>query len=49
MEEGLLKVGKDPVFRKEWEDVVLEGHPFEQMFSGKEVFEEVMAYTDWRP
>jgi tripartite-type tricarboxylate transporter receptor subunit TctC len=49
MEEALLKVGKDPTFRKDWEDIVLEGHPFEQMFNGKEVVEEVMAYTDWRP
>jgi len=49
MEEALLKVGKDPAFRKDWEDIVLEGHPFEQMFNGKEVVEEVMAYTDWRP
>jgi hypothetical protein len=49
MEEALLKVGKDPGFRKEWQDIVLEGHPFEQMFDGKEVLEEVMAYTDWRP
>lgn len=49
MEEALLKVGKDPAFRKDWEDVVLEGNPFEQMFSGKEVFEDVKQYTDWRP
>jgi hypothetical protein len=49
MEEALLKVGKDLAFRKDWEDIVLEGHPFEQMFNGKEVVEEVMAYTDWRP
>jgi tripartite-type tricarboxylate transporter receptor subunit TctC len=49
VEEALLKVGKDPAFRKDWEDIVLEGHPFEQMFNGKEVVEEVMAYTDWRP
>jgi hypothetical protein len=49
MEEALLKVGKDPAFRKEWEDVVLEGHPFEQMYTGKEVVESVRIYTDWRP
>jgi hypothetical protein len=49
LEEALLKVGKDPAFRKDWEDVVLEGNPFEQMFSGKEVFEDVKHYTDWRP
>lgn len=49
MEEALVKVGKDPAFRKDWEDIVLEGHPFEQMFNGKEVVEEVMAYTEWRP
>jgi tripartite-type tricarboxylate transporter receptor subunit TctC len=49
IEEALLKVGKDPAFRKDWEDIVLEGHPFEQMFNGKEVLEEVMEYTDWRP
>ena len=49
MEEALLKVGKDPAFRKDWEDLVLEGLAFEQMFSGKEVFENVRIYTDWRP
>ena len=49
MEEALLKVGKDPAFRKDWEDVVLEGNAFEQMFTGKEVFENVKVYTDWRP
>ena len=49
MEEALLKVGKDPTFRKDWEDLVLEGLAFEQMFSGKEVFENVKIYTDWRP
>jgi tripartite-type tricarboxylate transporter receptor subunit TctC len=49
LEEALLKVGKDPAFRKDWEDVVLEGNTFEQMFSGKEVFEDVKQYTDWRP
>jgi tripartite-type tricarboxylate transporter receptor subunit TctC len=49
VEEALLKVGKDPAFRKDWEDLVLEGHPFGQMFDGKQILEEVMAYTDWRP
>ena len=49
MEEALLKVGTDPAFRKDWEDVVLEGNAFEQMFGGKEVFEDVKLYTDWRP
>jgi hypothetical protein len=49
VEEALLKVGKDPAFRKDWEDLVLEGHPFERMYNGKEIVEEVMAYTDWRP
>ena len=34
MEETLLRVGKDPVFRKNWEDVVLEGNAFERMFTG---------------
>ena len=38
MEEALLKVGKDPAFRKDWEEVVLEGIAFEQMFTGKESF-----------
>jgi tripartite-type tricarboxylate transporter receptor subunit TctC len=49
IEEALLKVGKDPGFRKDWEDVVLEGNAFEQMFTGKEVLEDVKVYTDWRP
>jgi len=46
---ALLKVGKDTAFRKDWEDVVLEGNAFERMFTGKEVFEDVKVYTDWRP
>src|SRR5262249_33384880 len=45
----LLRVAKDPAFRKDWEDVVLEGSAFEQMFTGKEVFEDVKLYTDWCP
>ena len=49
MEDALLKTGKDPAFRKDWEDVVLEGSTFEQMFSGKEVLDDVKLYTDWRP
>jgi len=49
MEDALLKTGKDPAFRKDWEDLVLEGSTFEQMFSGKEVLEDVKHYTDWRP
>lgn len=49
MEEALVKVGKDPAFRKDWEDVVLEGNAFEQMFTGKEVLDDVKLYTDWRP
>jgi len=49
MEEALLKTGKDQAFRKDWEDVVLEGNAFEQMFAGKEVLEDVKLYTDWRP
>jgi hypothetical protein len=49
VEDGLLQVGKDAEFRKEWEGVVLEGNPFEQMFSGKQVLDDVKVYTDWRP
>jgi tripartite-type tricarboxylate transporter receptor subunit TctC len=49
MEEALIKVGNDPTFRKDWGDLVLEGSTFEQMFSGKEVLEDVKVYTDWRP
>lgn len=49
IEDALQMVGKDPNFRKEWEDVVLEGNSFEQMFTGKEVSEDVQLYTDWRP
>jgi tripartite-type tricarboxylate transporter receptor subunit TctC len=49
LEEALLKVGKDPTFRKDWGDLVLEGSTFEQMFNGKEVLEDVKVYTDWRP
>lgn len=49
MEEALLQVGNDPAFRKDWEDMVLEGNAFERMHAGKEVFEDVKLYTDWRP
>ncbi len=49
MEEALLKVGNDPAFRKDWEELVLEGNRFEQMHSGKEVLENVRIYTDWQP
>ena len=49
MEDALLKVGKDPAFRKDWEDLVLEGNAFERMNTGKEVLEDVKVYTDWRP
>jgi tripartite-type tricarboxylate transporter receptor subunit TctC len=49
IEEALLRVGNDPAFRKDWEDVVLEGNAFERMFTGKEVLEDVKVYTDWRP
>lgn len=48
MEEALLKVGKDPAFRKVWQDVVLQGNAFEQMFTRKEVFEDVIVYVVWR-
>lgn len=49
MEDALLKVGKDPEFRKDWEDLVLEGSAFQRMNTGKEVLEDVKLYTDWRP
>jgi tripartite-type tricarboxylate transporter receptor subunit TctC len=49
MEDALLRVGKDPAFRKDWQDLVLEGNAFEQMFNGKEVVEAVKVYTDWQP
>ena len=49
MKEALLKVGNDPAFRRDWEELVLEGHPFEQLFSGKEISERVKVYTDWLP
>ena len=49
MEAALLKVGEDPAFRKDWQDVVLEGNAFEQIFAGKEVLDDVKVYTDWRP
>jgi hypothetical protein len=49
MEDALLKVGKDLTFRKDWEDLVLEGNAFERMNNGKEVLEDVKLYTDWRP
>ena len=48
MGEALLKVGTDPVFLTDWEDVVLEGNAFEQMLTGKEVLVNVKVYTDWR-
>lgn len=49
MEDALLKVGRDPAFRKDWQDLVLEGNVFEQMFTGKEVLDAVKLYTDWQP
>ncbi|HXV83916.1 MAG TPA: hypothetical protein VEG60_29015 [Candidatus Binatia bacterium] len=49
LEEALQKVGNDPEFRKEWENLVLEGNAFEKMFTSKEVFAGVQLYTDWRP
>jgi len=49
MAEALLKVGKYPAFRKDWQDVVLEGNAFEQIFTGKEVFEDGKVCTEWRP
>jgi hypothetical protein len=48
-EHALLKAGKAPTFRKNWEDVVLKGNAFEQMFTGKEVLEDMKVYTDWQP
>jgi hypothetical protein len=49
MEEALLKVGKDPAFRKDWQDVVLGGNAFERMFTGEEVPKNVKVHADWRP
>ena len=49
MAEALLKVGKVPAFRKDWQDVILEGIASEQVFTGEEVFEDVKVHTDWRP
>ena len=49
LEDGLQKVGKDSAFQKEWESNVLEGNTWEKMFTGKEVFQGVQRYTDWRP
>jgi hypothetical protein len=45
MEVALRKIGRDPAFRKDWEDVVLEGNAFEQMFTGKEIFEAELKGT----
>lgn len=49
VEDALVKTRDDPEFKKEWERVVLEGNAFEQMFTGKEVLDDVKVYTDWRP
>lgn len=48
-EDALVQTGNDAEFKKEWEGVVLEGNVFEQMFTGKEILEDVKVYTDWRP
>jgi hypothetical protein len=32
IEDSLQTVGKDPAFRREWADVVLEGNPFEHVY-----------------
>jgi len=39
---------KAPAFRKDLEKVVQKRNAFEQMFSGKEVLEDVTVYTDRR-
>lgn len=49
VEDALVQTGSDPELKKEREGVVLEGNAFEQMFTGKEVLEDVKTYTDWRP
>ena len=49
MAEALLKVGKYPAFRKDWQDVILEGIASEQVFTGKEVREDEKVYSDWQP
>src|SRR5262249_61657922 len=38
MEDALLRVAKDPPFRKDWEDVFWEGSAFEQLLTGRKVF-----------
>jgi len=48
MEEALLKAGKVPAFRKDWEDLLPEQNAFEQMFSGEEVLEDVKVQSDRR-
>jgi hypothetical protein len=48
MEEVLLKVGKYPAFRKDWEGDVWRKH-VRQMFTRKEVLEDMKLYTGWRP
>jgi len=47
-EQALLKMGKDPEFRKLWE-VQVGIKPFQGVFSAAEVEESIKIYTDWRP
>jgi len=48
VEQALLKMGKDPIFQKVWENEV--GlKPFQGAFSGAEVAAAVELYTDWTP
>jgi hypothetical protein len=44
----LLKAGKAPTFRKNWEGVVLEETLLSGFFPGRNVLEDVKMYTDWR-
>ena len=48
VEQALLKLGKDPEFRKLWE-VQVGIKPFQGVFSAAEVTEAVRTYTDWTP
>ncbi len=48
VEKALLKMGKDPKFRKAWE-VHVGIKPFQGVFSASEVEDAIKIYTDWKP
>lgn len=49
LEQAVLKLGKDPGFKREWETVVLRGTKFGGVYSTEEVVKAVRIYMEWKP